>query len=55
MLETVDNILSHEKQIIKNGILLRIGYFREEGFERRNKIYKHDRLHRARKANEHRN
>jgi len=49
MTATVHKILVHSADIIQNTVLP-VGYFGEEGAESRNKIYKSDRLHHARKC-----
>lgn len=46
---TVHKVLIHGKQIMENS-LLPVGYFAEEASEARNKLYKHDREHHARKT-----
>ena len=46
---TVHKVLAHSKQIIENTVLP-VGYFRWEGSEARNKLYKHDRQFHARKT-----
>lgn len=50
MLATVHKILAYRKQIIGNTVLP-IGYFGYEEPETRNKTYKNDRMHYARKIN----
>lgn len=49
MTATVHKILVHSSDILENTVLP-VGYFGEEGAESRNKFYKSDRLHHARKC-----
>lgn len=46
---SIHKVLVHGKQIIEN-CLLPVGYFGEDAAESRNKLYKQDRLHHARKT-----
>jgi len=50
MTATVHKILVHSKEILEQTVLP-VGYFGEEAAESRNKVYKSDRLHHARKHN----
>lgn len=49
MTPTVHKVIVHSKQIMQN-TALPVGYFGEDAAESRNKIYKSDRLHHARKT-----
>ena len=49
MTPTVHKVIVHSKQIMQN-TALPVGYFGEDTAESRNKIYKSDRLHHARKT-----